>query len=156
MQARRLLLVLLCVGWTTVGAQGVSGANHPRYAEAVEVASKWRDLVDAGNFEESFRDLAPTFQRNLTPGSWREAIVRTRNQLGSRLSRSIRRVVWYDNPSNAPLPGLYAAVEFDSVYENASRHFQYIILHSQQDAPFKVMRNEATFALDKPVESGPK
>jgi hypothetical protein len=53
------------------------------------------------------------------------------------------------NHPRSPLPGLYAAVEIDSAYENAARHFQYIMLHSQEGAPFKVMRNEATFVLDK-------
>jgi len=42
---------------------------------------------------------------------------------------------------------LYAAVEFDSVFENADQHFQFIILHSQRDEPCRVMRSESTFVL---------
>jgi hypothetical protein len=148
MLARRPLLLSLLAVWVGANAQNAPGPEHPRYTEAVEFASKWRDLVDEGNDIESFRALTLTFQRNLTPASWREAIGTTRARLGSRLQRNLRRVVWYDNPANAPLPGLYAAIEFDSIYENASKHFQYVMLHSQGGAPFKVMRNEETFALD--------
>lgn len=141
------------LGFAALGvkAQEPAGRAHARYAEAVEFAAKWRDLVDDGKHEEAFLDLAPTFQRNLTSATWKQVVERTRVQLGARQSRTLRRVVWYENPPNAPLPGLYAAVEFDSVFENARNHFQYIILHSQDGAPFKVMRNEATFALDKPA-----
>ena len=121
--------------------------THPRQSEAVKVASDWLDLVESGNDERSYAMLAPIFQRNLTAESWRESVTERNYKIGKRLSRKLRRVVWYDNPLNAPLPGLYAAVEFDSVFENADKHFQFVILHSENGIPFQIMRNEFTVAL---------
>jgi len=127
-----------------------AAAKHPRYAEAVDFATRWVDRFDAGDEKASFEQLAPTFQSILTPVEWRRAIEESAAKLGKRQSRTLRRVVWYDNPTNAPMPGLYAAVEFDSVFENAAKHFRFVILHSQNGEPFKVMRSEADVVLNKP------
>jgi hypothetical protein len=127
-----------------------AASTHPRYVEAVNFATAWVDLFDAGDEKASFDQLAPTFQRNLTPAEWRRAMEESAAKLGKRLSRTLRRVVWYENPANAPLPGLYAAVEFDSAFENSGKHFRFVILHSQNGEPFKVMRSEADVALNKP------
>jgi hypothetical protein len=149
MTRRCLIVVATAILSFAAAGQVADSTSHPRYAEAITFASAWLNLVEAGDAEASFAQLAPTFQGNLTPAEWREVITRTRRDLGKRVSRTLRRVVWYDNPPNAPLPGLYAAVEYDSVFENADKHFQYVILHSQNRAPFRVMRNEATFALNR-------
>ena len=149
--SRRAFLLVTAFSVFEAGAQ--NAAVHPREAEAVKFANEWLDLVDQGNDVASFELLTSTFQRNLTANSWRQAIVGTNAKLGARISRKLRRVVWYDNSANAPLPGLYAAVEFDSVFENADQHFQYVVLHSQRDEPFRVMRNETTFALKKSPKS---
>jgi hypothetical protein len=147
-------LVAICIASVPIAgaSQSTGPEGHSRHAEAVDFASAWVDLVDDGKADEALGLLSPTFQRNLTAKSWRDAIAGTRAQLGARQSKSLRRIVWYENPQNAPLPGLYAAVEFDSVFDNAGKHFRYVILHSQDGAPFKVMRNEATFALDKSIQ----
>jgi hypothetical protein len=49
-------------------------------------------------------------------------------------------------------PGTYAAVEFDSVFENASNHFEYVMLHSLVGEPFRIMRRESTFVMDSELE----
>lgn len=120
---------------------------HPRESEAINAASDWLDLVESGNDKQSYERLTSIFQRNLTPEAWRDSVTERNVKAGKRLSRKLRGVVWYDNPTNAPLPGLYAAVEFDSVFENTDKHFQFVILHSQDKAPFKIMRNEFTVTL---------
>jgi hypothetical protein len=135
-----------------IGQTSQSIALHPREQEAIGVASDWLDLVEGGDDKKSYAMLAPIFQRSLTPVSWRMSVAERNVKSGKRLSRMLRRVVWYDNPTDAPLPGLYAAVEFDSKFENTDQHFQFVILHSQGGAPFLVMRNEVTAALKKSSE----
>jgi hypothetical protein len=132
-----------------------AASKHPRYAEAVGFATAWVDLFDSGDEKASYDQLAPTFKNNITPVEWRR-VIEDSARLGKRLSRNLRRVVWYENPANAPLPGLYAAVEFDSVFQNSDRHFRFVILHSQNGEPFKVMRSEATIALNKPNPGAPR
>jgi len=123
--------------------------SNPREAEAVKIANDWLNIVESGDDKQSFSMLALIFQQNLTQDTWRESVLDRNAKTGKLISRKLRRVVWYDNPANAPLAGLYAAVEFDSVFENTDKHFQFVILHSQNDEVFKVMRNEADVSLKK-------
>ena len=142
---RRFLLVAL--GALAQGAHAESTQPvplHPREAEAVSFATEWLDLLDAGKAEESFNLLTPLFKANLTADEWRNSVIERKAQLGKLLSRKLKRVVWYENPANAPLPGTYVAVEFDSEYERTDKHFQYIMLHSQHGEPFRVMRHQST------------
>jgi hypothetical protein len=143
-----LICAALCLASARAQAP-VPGADHPRYVEALNFAAAWVDLFDAGDEKATFAQLTPTFQENLTPAQWQRAVEEAAAKLGPRLSRKLRRVVWYQDPAHAPLPGLYAAVEFDSVFRNADRHFRYVILHSQDGAPFKVMRTEADVRLNR-------
>jgi hypothetical protein len=126
------------------------GIAHPRESEAAEVASAWLDLTEAGKDEESFTQLAAPFRANLTPERWRSTNEQSRRELGRLRTRTLRRVVVYENQANSPLPGTYAAVEYDSVYDNASKHFQYVMLHSEKDGPFRVMRREAKVLMVAP------
>ena len=155
---RRSLLLLLSLpagkhGWAQ---QSTPSPQNPRQAEAVDFAVAWLQMVEEGDQERSFELLAPTFQRNLTRATWKSALNESRDQLGKQTSQKLRRVVWYENPGNAPLPGVYAAVEFDSTYENSDLHFRYVMLHSQNGEPFRVMRNESRQALKKFSASTPK
>jgi hypothetical protein len=142
--APRYLLIVLAVVCQSVHAESPQpSASHPRQSEAVAFATSWLDLLDAGKAEESFVLLTPIFQANLTVASWRDSVVEANRQLGKLLSRKLKRVVWYENPADAPLPGTYVAVEFDSDYERTDRHFQYVMLHSQRGEPFRVMRHQS-------------
>jgi hypothetical protein len=145
---RRFLLVALATLAQGVQAQSAQPAPlHPREAEAVSFATAWLDLLDAGKAEESFNLLAPLFKANLTADQWRNSVIESKAQLGKLRSRTLKRVVWYEDPANAPLPGTYVAVEFDSDYEGTDKHFQYIMLHSQRGEPFRVMRHQSTLLV---------
>jgi Protein of unknown function (DUF4019) len=157
MNRRALLLLLPLLAVTSASAQQSPPLlSNPREAEAIDFAVTWLRMIEEGDDGRSFELLAPTFQRNLTRASWKSALEETKAQLGRQISQKLRRVVWYENPPNAPLPGTYAAVEFDSTYENADLHFRYVILHSQNGAPFRVMRNESRQALNKSPAAAPK
>ena len=108
---RRLLLLSL-----SITASNVARAQQPspppqnlREAEVVAFAVAWLAMLEEGDDLKSFDLLAPTFQRNLTRAAWKAALNESKIQLGNQTSQKLRRVVWYENPKNAPLPGTYAA-----------------------------------------------
>lgn len=127
-------------------------APRARQAEAEAFAREWLVLVDAADAKGSYDLLTDSFAGNMSLRQWRSSIERNARENGKLKSRSLRRIVWYDNPANAPLPGTYAAVEFDGVYANAPQHFQYVVLHSMAGEPFRVMRSEVTSILDSPPD----
>jgi hypothetical protein len=122
-------------------------AANPRDAEAEALAVKWLDLVVKGDGKASFDLLAPSFQATQTRKGWQKALDETRAALGLLHSRKLRRVVWYQDPPGAPLPGIYAGVEFDSVFDKTKSHFQTVMLHSQHGEPFRVISAEADIVM---------
>jgi Protein of unknown function (DUF4019) len=147
------ILTALFFYFGTVRAQLLPAeAEGPRQAEAEAFAREWLLLVDAANAKASFAMLTDVFKVNLTQASWQDTIQKRTRENGVLKSRTLRRIVWYYDPDNAPLPGTYAAAEFDSVYANAPKHFQYVVLHSLSGEPFRVMRNEVTSILENSPE----
>lgn len=117
---------------------------HPRDPEIEAFAVHWLDLLEQGEADKAYAFLTDIFKSHVTIDNWRGMIAETKQSLGELQNRKLRRIVWYQDPPNAPLPGTYVAVEFDSVYANAPKHFRFVILHAQGDEPFRVMRDEST------------
>ncbi len=148
MKRRHLLSVPLFFMALSAKAQpSISTSRHPREDEAIGFAVALLDTIENGDTASTFDLLAPMLQANLTREKWKAFLDDERLKLGKRTGIKLRRVVWYENPINAPLPGTYAAVEFDSTYQLACSHFQFLILHSQQGAPFRLMRRESDVGL---------
>ncbi|MDZ7789187.1 MAG: hypothetical protein U5L08_01570 [Xanthomonadales bacterium] len=67
-----ILIVLLSLAVNVAQAQPfVEGANHPRWDEAVQFASRWLDLADEERAEETMELMTPIFRANLSLRSWR-------------------------------------------------------------------------------------
>jgi hypothetical protein len=69
---------------------------------------------------------------------------------GTVKERRILEITWTKDPANAPAPGVYAAVDLASRFENIDRHCGYIVLYqSDASVPFLVMRQEQNFITNK-------
>jgi hypothetical protein len=117
---------------------------NPRDPEVTAFATYWLDLQEQGEADKAYGFLTDIFKSHVTMEIWRSLLADTRAHLGALQNRKLRRIVWYEDPPDAPMPGTYVALEFDSVYEKAPRHFRYVVLHAQGDEPFRVMRDEST------------
>ncbi|NKB32429.1 MAG: DUF4019 domain-containing protein [Pseudomonadales bacterium] len=144
-------LILLMLFSTSLLVQPIEQENdpHPRQDEAIEIANEWLDLLEENDVANSFDLYTDLYKSMTTTITWEQELETERTTLGKLVSRELRRAVMYENPENAPLPGTYAAVEFDSVYEHARRHSQTIILHSENSEPFRVMRREVRQLLNR-------
>ena len=121
-----------------------SAPPNPRDVEVETFVTHWLGLLEQGESDKSYAFLTDIFKSNVTIDQWRDTLAETGKRLGALRARRLLRIVWYEDPPDAPLPGTYIAVEFDSVYENAPRHFRYVVLHTQGDQPLRVMRDEST------------
>lgn len=67
-------------------------------------------------------------------------------QAGAVKERRILKITWTKDPANAPAPGVYAAVDLASRFENIDRHCGYVILYQRDSAsPFMVARQEDNY-----------
>jgi hypothetical protein len=48
-------------------------------------------------------------------------------------------VTWYNNPPNAPVPGIYAAVDFVGAYDNLHLMCGYVVWLLQPDGTWRIV-----------------
>jgi hypothetical protein len=106
---RLMMLVALTVPPSLSAQALLPDSARPRQAEAQAAATGWLQLVDSGKCREAFAKLTSIFQANLTEREWCAENRRSNRALGKRKSLSLRRIIWYDDPADAPAPGTYAS-----------------------------------------------
>ena len=95
-----------------------SAACFASEQRAIETAKAWLDIVDSGNYEESWSQAAPFFQSQLTSDQWVQAVDSVRSPLGDALSREVKNAAEHSTLPNAP-DGEYVVMTLDSSFENS-------------------------------------
>ena len=71
-------------------------------------------------------------------------------QAGLVKERRIVKITWTKDPANAPVAGIYVAVDLVSRFANIDRHCGYMVLYqSDARAPYLVMRREDNYMSDE-------
>ena len=105
----------------------------------VDNASAWLTLVDNGQYEESYRQLAYSTQSAYTREDWLGILTLCRQNIkktGSRTYISMNYVMGVDK-----------TIQFDTVFNNNQHMTETLILLKQNDASWKVAR----YTLEKKV-----
>lgn len=105
---------------------------------------------DQGKYREAFAMLRPESARL---DGWMEAAQQFNAQSGKVVDRRIRKITWHKDPPSAQLPGIYAAVDYASRFENIDLHCGYLVWHHGGDGVFRLMREEQN-SIDKRTQQG--
>lgn len=74
---------------------------------------------------------------------------------GEPLQISIVKVTVYDNPPEAPEPGLYVAADFSNVYKNIPIHCGYLMWFRSNGGSFSITREETGHVTAEQLKSIP-
>ena len=94
-------------------------------------------LVDAGDYEESWREAAALFRGAVSEEDWKKAIVGARQPLGKRLSRKVKSRTFQESLPGAP-DGKYVVLEFDTSFENKKTAVETVTPMQDPDGAFRV------------------
>lgn len=111
---------------------GVCLANTDQQNTAIS----WLEIIDAGNYQESWNSTAPVFQQHLTSTQWNLALKKVRRPLGKRLSRKLLEEIAHHSLPEAPT-GKYIVVKFSTSFENKASVLETVTL-KQDDAKWRV------------------
>ncbi|HEY2444939.1 MAG TPA: DUF4019 domain-containing protein [Rhizomicrobium sp.] len=102
--------------------------------------------MDSGKYADAYAVLTDMNQKDQPFSDFSERVRRFNARAGSVIERRIVTVTWTKDPSNAPLPGVYVALDVISRFTNIDRDCGYLVLFQPPSAgPFKVMREENNF-----------
>lgn len=122
-------------------------AYEPSAAETQEVAAltaKYFDFVDRMDYDASHALLAPALANQVDAAGWAALQREARAERGAPRERVQRLLSWEQDPDGAP-PGLYVAVDLDSVHDQAKHMSEYVVWFRAPGAKeFRLLRHEST------------
>jgi hypothetical protein len=142
------LLVLVAVGCGKQSPGGPStnrnqaveqapASNPVAEKAAVESAQAWLELVDAGNYSQSWDEAAAYFKSAVSEADWEKAIQAVRPPLGKMVSRTIKSRQYMTSMAGAP-DGEYVVIQYESTFENKAHAIETITPMRDKDGKWRV------------------
>jgi hypothetical protein len=100
-----------------VAATVANAADQPDQAPAVAAAQAWVQLIDQGNYADSWDHGAPVFQAAVTAAQWAQQLHILREPLGKLLSRKLASAKYYTELPGVP-DGHYWIIQMQSSFTN--------------------------------------
>jgi hypothetical protein len=129
---RLLMIVLLALGV----ARGFAFSGETE-DQAVKIAEEWLELVDRGEYEESWKETASLFRAVVTAEQWRQAAKGSREPLGALKSRKLKGAKFMTSLPGAP-DGEYVVIQFDASFENKKMAVETVTPMKDKDGAWRV------------------
>lgn len=110
---------------------------------AEKTAHDYLAARDMGRIDDAYGFLADLNKQHLSLATYSAGTVEFNQKAGGVIERRIVKVTWTKDSPNAPLPGIYAALDTVSRFANIDRACGYLILYQPTSGDdFRVMREE--------------
>jgi hypothetical protein len=111
-------------------------------------------LIAAGRLDEAYAQVSAA-STGVDEATWKSANRSFRETAGEPLRISIVKVTVYDNPAEAPEPGLYVAADFGNEFRNIPIHCGYLMWFRPAGGNFRITREETGFVTAEQLKSIP-
>lgn len=111
----------------------ISALSFAENSEEVASAIQWLEIVDSGDYEQSWEQSAPFFQSQISNADWVQALNQVRAPLGHATSRALNSA-----HAHASLPGVpdgeYVVITLVTDFEKKSTAIETITVSKVSDA----------------------
>lgn len=104
---------------------------------ALAAAKAWLQLVDEGNYTESWNEASRYFKNAITREQWGQQIQGVREPLGKTVSRTVKSMQYTTTLPGAP-DGEYVVIQFDSSFTNKKTAVETITPMLDKDGMWRV------------------
>ncbi len=132
----KLTATLWAVTLLTLTTQAATGVEGPETA-ARSAALEWLQLVDAGNYAQSWSTASALFRQQVSEAQWQSAAMGVRAPLGAVKSRRVMSADFMTVLPGAPA-GQYVVVRFDSSFEHRSSAVETVTPMKDSDGKWRV------------------
>jgi hypothetical protein len=110
-----MVVPVLAVGaWVFAGERLL--AQPSADAAASRAAERWLALVDAGQYEQSWRQASGLFRAKVSAAQWEQAVRSARDPLGGLVSRRLVKSQFTRTLPGAP-DGEYVVLQYETEFE---------------------------------------
>lgn len=107
-----------------------------------DLTVRYFEARDSGRFRDAWNLLTPSMQALSAFSDWEAAHKGLNQRSGGGVRRGPVKVTWYDNPPNAPLGGIFAAVDFVGRADKLQVICGYLMWLRQPDGSWRLTREE--------------
>jgi|GEM_PF-860482 len=111
--------------------------------------------IFGGNYEKAFASLSAEMKSYRSFDEWSAQMDQLRIKSGSITSIDVHTITIYDNPPNAPQPGLYVAADYQNSFEKAPFHCGFLIWFRGESSDFEITREETGLLTYETLEQIP-
>lgn len=116
---------------------GLSAAVPKQQQVAVEAASQWVPLVDAGQYGKSWDAAAKLFRDSISRAEWVKSLEMVRTPLGDLVSRKVKGTAFVTTLPGAP-EGEYLIIEFNTSFANKPSVIETVTSAREADGNWRV------------------
>jgi hypothetical protein len=115
-----------------------------------QITQDFLAALDSDQYQKAYDLMADSQKALETFERFSKRVREFKAQAGAAKVRRVVKITWTKDPANAPAPGVYAAVDLASQFENIDRHCGYIVLYQRDAAsPFLVVRQEDNYITNE-------
>jgi hypothetical protein len=112
-------------------------AGSEKEANAIAEAKTWLALVDAGDYEASWKEASTLFRSAVDQAGWKQALGATRTPLGNLVSREVKSAEFATSLPGAP-DGEYVVIQFNTKFEKKETAVETVTPMLDEEGNWKV------------------
>lgn len=113
----------------------------------------WLAAKDGGRYDEAWALLSDGMKAASPLAQWKAGAERFNGQAGPVRSRQVTRISFYQDPPDAPEPGLYAAADFSADFAGLDFVCGYLMWHRGADGVWRLVREEQNLVDKQTAEN---
>jgi hypothetical protein len=103
---------------------------------------------DSARYSDAWRSLSDRMKRMSPVAPWQAKAAEFNRNAGPVRARRVTELTWYNNPPDAPEPGIYVAADYSADFGRLEFLCGYVMWLLQPDGSFRLVREEQNM-LDK-------
>lgn len=133
------IAVLLAGAVLLAPAVHAQGAQDPAaaVARATDSAARWLAVADAGKWDDSWEQLAPTARSMVGKSAWHGSVAEARTPLGEVKSRKLQSASFTHALPGAPA-GDYVVIQYATEFANKPQSVETVVPMRLPDGSWKV------------------
>lgn len=132
----RIIVFFVAIG-LILGTTAVMADDSDREQAAVASAQRWLNIVDEGNYIESWKESSDYFKQAIKQDQWEQAVQSARKPLGKLVSRKVKSASYTTSLPGAP-DGEYVVIQFNSSFENKKSGIETVTPKMDKDGIWRV------------------
>lgn len=116
----------------------------------LDLSGRYFKARDSGRFGDAWKLLTPSLQAMSPLPEWQARQRLFNDRAGGGLGRKPVKVTWYDNPPDAPVAGIFAAVDFVGKADKLRVICGYLVWLRRPDGSWRLTREEEGSIEDWP------